>query len=118
MRCLCCKQEFYAKRSLNNLFRGDNEYICNKCRPKGVKLDLTKIVVEQNDIDIYIIGDGNINKYAYDYAYILEMLLNRGDIVIIYDYLNLNESTYNIIKYHTMANPNKKVVIICHKVKI
>lgn len=100
------------------MFRGDNEYICNKCRPKGVKLDLTKIVVEQNDIDIYIIGDGNINKYAYDYAYILEMLLNRGDIVIIYDYLNLNESTYNIIKYHTMANPNKKVVIICHKVKI
>ncbi len=79
---------------------------------------MTTIVVEQNDINIYIVGDGNINKYAYDYACLLEMLINRGDIVIIYDYFYLNDSTYNIIKYHTMANPNKKVVVICHKVKI
>lgn len=118
MRCLCCNQEFYVRRKLNNLFSGDTKYICNKCKPKAIKIDMTRIIVEQNDIDIYIVGDGDSKKYAYDYAYLLEIILNRGDIVILYDFFCLNDSTYNIIKYHIMANPNKKIVIICHKVKI
>ncbi len=118
MRCLCCNQEFYVRRKLNNLFSGDTQYICDKCKPKAIKIDMTRIIVEQNDIDIYIVGDGDSKKYAYDYAYLLEIILNRGDIAILYDFFCLNDSTYNIIKYHIMANANKKIVIICHKVKI
>lgn len=118
MRCLCCNQEFYVRRKLNNLFSGDTQYICDKCKPKAIKIDMTRIIVEQNDVDIYIVGDGDSKKYAYDYAYLLEIILNRGDIAILYDFFCLNDSTYNIIKYHIMANANKKIVIICHKVKI
>lgn len=120
MKCFVCGKIFYTKRNLMNLFIKERDFICNECTPNKILLDATSVIIEDKDVIIYSVGKKGKNELCFlkDYCFIYSNLTkDKNTLCILYNVFLMNDSTYDELKYHIIANPDKKVCVLCNYIK-
>ncbi len=115
MICGICKKEFYERRTLLNLFKVENSYICDLC----YKRYLIELQTESFRLEKYNCLVVSMFKYEYkinyncfirEYQKIYARLAKlNGSTVLFFDSLDL---TYDIEVLNTYANLLKNNIII------
>jgi hypothetical protein len=117
MICRNCGKRFYIKRSLHELFKRTEEYLCDKCYKKyPIELKITPLILEE--YHCYILSMFS-KKYYIDYNYFISeyskiyfsSLNKKGYIILFFDYLYLSDNVIEILDlYSKLFNKNLYII--------
>lgn len=121
MICLGCRQEFFIKRNFTTLFLQPRKMICKNCqRQFPIRIQKDILCIGNKDVFLYSVCKKVFNLLVYleDYSFLCEKIFAyRNTLLILMDIFQFNESTYQDLRYHCLANPDKNIVIVCFYVK-
>lgn len=117
MICKVCGKRFYIKKSLHELFKKKEEYLCDKCYKKyPIKLNITPLILDEYHCYILSIFPKNYNiNYNYfinEYSKIYSALLNKkGYLVLFFDYIYLSDNVIEILDFYSKLFESNLYVI-------
>ena len=118
MKCVLCNEIFYFKRSLLELFKEKEEYICPKCYKKyPIHLKMTPIILDKFQCVILSMFDKkyyiNYNAFVKEYSKVFTANYKRdGFEVLFFNHLRLDDYTLEILD--TISKLMKSnIIIIC-----
>ncbi len=99
MKCILCNELFYFRRTLLELFKEKEEYICPKCYKKyPIHLNLHPIQLEKYQCVIVSMFDKkyyiDYNAFIKEYTKVFKANMNRkGFELLFFNHLELDEYT-------------------------
>lgn len=97
MICYECKKKFYFKRSFRNLFKEEEEFLCNNCYNKyQIKLQYEEIILDEYHAIILSMFPNyykiDYNLFYKEYSKIFAAIYSKkGYIVLFFDHIYFND---------------------------
>ena len=118
MKCVLCNELFYFKRSLLELFKEKEEYICPKCYKKyPIHLGIKSIILDEYECVIISMFDKkyyiNYNAFIKEYTKVFIANLKRdGFEVLFFNHIRLDDYTIeNLDAISKLMKSN--IIVIC-----
>ncbi len=119
MKCICCNREIISKLSIRNLFKRNNEVLCDYClKTLNIDIELSILPISYNVVYAFrVFSNYNYCEYIYYSKYIFEIyeLLKKvckDHLILHFDNEKSFLNAYNIIDDISNLYPN--IIIIYH----
>ena len=118
MKCILCNQIFYFKRTLLDLFKEKEEYICPRCYKKyPIHLKLYPIQLEKYQCIIVSMFDKkyyiDYNAFIKEYTQVFKANYNRkGFKLFFFNHLELDEYTLEALEVISKLNKSSIIIIL------
>ncbi|MBQ9124254.1 MAG: hypothetical protein IJY14_01060 [Acholeplasmatales bacterium] len=103
MKCKCCGDYFYIKRSLLELFKQHDEILCNNCyKSYPLNINIENILLDQYSCKIIALFKEdykiNYNFFINEYNKIFKANMNReGYHTLFFDYVKLDDYSLEVL---------------------
>lgn len=120
MNCQICKNKFYLKRGILDLFNTDIDYICRKCRSKyKINLSFDTIILDKYEVKICSMFEKkfliDFNAFCFEYSKIYHALNKMKDYkLLFFDSIKFNNSTYEFLDLLTKLNESNLIILVLY----